>query len=201
MNAASGVQCGHVNRLRDESSVAKPVNLARSQQNSKFQASQFSVRCGANTRAIPHAREAKVSILQKSNPNLRFKVIDSADDLERCKTPYFSKARLISFLSAVIVPKHILDSLGYGAVNFHPGPPTYPGWAASNFAVYDGALSFGTTAHYMNDKIDTGEIIGLDLFEVNKTIEVNQLIDRAIADPMGVAQNYEKNVYRVLPAQ
>ena len=121
-----------------------------------------------------------VSILQKSNPSLRFKIISSADDLERCKTPHLSKARLISFLTAVIVPKHILDSLGYGAINFHPGPPIYPGWAASNFAVYDGALSFGGTAHYMNDKIDAGEIIALDLFEVDKTIEVNHLIDRTI---------------------
>ncbi len=121
-----------------------------------------------------------VSILHKHNPNLSFKVISSTDQLERCKKPYLAKARLISFLTAIIVPKHILDALGYGAINFHPGPPIYPGWAASNFAVYEGAKSFRATAHYMNEKIDAGEIVGLDLFEVDKDIEVNQLIDKAL---------------------
>jgi methionyl-tRNA formyltransferase len=59
-----------------------------------------------------------------------------------------------------------LDQLGYGAVNFHPGPPSYPGWAPAHFALYDQAAEFGATVHIMVEKVDAGPIIDLALFPI-----------------------------------
>ena len=60
-----------------------------------------------------------------------------------------ARARLIAFATPVIVPGRILASLGYGAYNFHPGPPQYPGWAPAHFALYEQANEFGATVHAM----------------------------------------------------
>jgi hypothetical protein len=56
-------------------------------------------------------------------------------------------ARLIAFTTDVIVPPDILDHLGYGAYNFHPGPPHFPGWAPALFAIHRRATEFGLATH------------------------------------------------------
>jgi methionyl-tRNA formyltransferase len=43
-------------------------------------------------------------------------------------------------------------------INFHPGPPWYPGRGGTSFAIFNGQDKFGATAHRMTDKFDAGEI-------------------------------------------
>jgi methionyl-tRNA formyltransferase len=69
-------------------------------------------------------------------------------------------------VTGVIVPAKVLDQLGYGAYNFHPGPPTYPGWAPAHFALYERAAEFGATAHVMVARIDEGPIVGVEMFSI-----------------------------------
>jgi methionyl-tRNA formyltransferase len=45
-------------------------------------------------------------------------------------------------LTPEIVSTDTLARLGYGAINFHPGPPDYPGWAPAHFALYERATEF-----------------------------------------------------------
>jgi methionyl-tRNA formyltransferase len=46
-----------------------------------------------------------------------------------------------------------------GSFNLHPGPlPSYPGLNAPSWGIYDLALSFGCTVHWMDAGIDTGPI-------------------------------------------
>jgi methionyl-tRNA formyltransferase len=106
------------------------------------------------------------SVLRNHNPQLDIRGIKSLAELEALEPELLSRARLIGFVTPVIVPKHILESLGYGAYNFHPGPPHYPGWVPSHFAIYDGATEFGTTAHIMHERVDSGPIIGVELFPI-----------------------------------
>ena len=82
---------------------------------------------------------------------------DKAGDGERC---------LIAFCTQVIVPGPVIESVSGRAYNFHPGPPTYPGSHAANFAVYDGAERFGVTAHIMTERVDAGPIVGVGWFPV-----------------------------------
>lgn len=73
---------------------------------------------------------------------------------------------LISYLSPWIVPAESLKRATEMAINFHPGPPEYPGIGCTNFAVYNGEKEFGVTGHVMLPKVDTGKILGVRRFEI-----------------------------------
>lgn len=104
--------------------------------------------------------------LLRHNPHLALRPAKTLDDLDAIDQQRLRRARLLSFASAIVVPGRILDRLGYGAYNFHPGPPNYPGWAPAHFAIYDHATTFGVTAHVMHERVDSGPIIAVDLFDV-----------------------------------
>ncbi len=82
---------------------------------------------------------------------------------------------LISYISPWIVPKPVLEKIKKWSINFHPGPPEYPGIGSFNFAIYDSAKQFGATAHVMGSKVDTGEIIGVQRFAMAKEETVESL--------------------------
>jgi len=80
---------------------------------------------------------------------------------------------LISYISTWIVPREVLNKTKKWNINFHPGPPEYPGVGCFNFAIYDSAKQFGATAHLMKPEVDTGKIIGIKRFamEHEETVE------------------------------
>lgn len=116
------------------------------------------------------------TFLTKARPDIDIHPVKSRDALDRV-TEYanLSRTRLIAFGTDVVVSEELLSRLGFGAYNFHPGPPDYPGWAPASFAVYDGARSFGATAHVMTAKVDAGPIVGVRLFPVPPRMTANQL--------------------------
>ena len=127
-----------------------------------------------------HIANQVVDILNSTNSTLNYDIAENLEDLEKYNNEFLAESRLISFISTVIVPKKILDALGYDGINFHPGPPTHPGWAPFNFAIYDEDESYGITAHYMIEKVDAGKIIGIDFFEINKNIKVSELVNKSL---------------------
>lgn len=74
------------------------------------------------------------------------------------------RGRLVSFATDVIVPARYLSATRPTPVNFHPGPPEYPGLRALEFALHDGVTSYGVTAHVMTLPVDSGPIIGVNRF-------------------------------------
>ncbi|UUX49842.1 hypothetical protein NUH88_20915 [Nisaea acidiphila] len=74
--------------------------------------------------------------------------------------------RLIGFVTDVIVPIGYLKATRLAPVNFHPGPPEYPGLRAIEFAHRERARSYGVTAHAMTLPVDSGQIIGVNRFPV-----------------------------------
>jgi methionyl-tRNA formyltransferase len=109
---------------------------------------------------------ALAAALKGHNPALGVHHAAALAELEAFAPRLLRSARLIGFLTPVVVPRRILDRLGFGAYNFHPGPPNYPGWLPAHFAIYDGITDFGVTAHRMIEKIDAGPIVGVELFAV-----------------------------------
>ena len=92
------------------------------------------------------------------------------------KTAYSKNPGLvISYLSPWIIPKEILNKAKPGAVNFHPGPPEYPGIGCFNFAIYNNETSYGVTVHKMHEKVDRGEIIGVKRFSLKGSDSVYKL--------------------------
>lgn len=115
------------------------------------------------------------------NPKLSVHWAASTDDLNRFDASTIGGSRLVAFATPVIVPSDVLDALGYGAYNFHPGPPAYPGWAPAHFALYEGATEFGATAHAMAARVDSGPIVSTVHFPVPAGISVQGLEGLAYA--------------------
>jgi methionyl-tRNA formyltransferase len=110
--------------------------------------------------------------LRGHNPLLTVITVNSAAELAAMDSDLLGRARLIAFVTAEIVPQSVLARLGYGAFNFHPGPPNYPGWAPAHFALYDQARQFGATLHVMVEQVDAGPIIDASFFPVPADISV-----------------------------
>src|SRR5580693_8770139 len=104
--------------------------------------------------------------LRGHNPLLTVIPVGSAAEFAALDSDLLSRARLIAFVTAEIVPPSVLALLGYGAFNFHPGPPSYPGWAPAHFALYDEARQFGATVHAMVEQVDAGPIIEFASFPI-----------------------------------
>lgn len=73
---------------------------------------------------------------------------------------------IFSYLSPWIIPKHLLNQAEKGSINWHPGPPEYPGIGCTNFAIYNQEKIFGITCHHMKAKVDTGNIIEVRRFNI-----------------------------------
>lgn len=114
----------------------------------------------------PIEAAALAGVLRIRNPRIDVRHAATLAELESLTGDELARARLIAFSTDIIVPPRILDALGFGAYNFHLGPPDYPGWCPAPFAVYDGAATFGVTAHSMLASVDSGPIVGVELFAV-----------------------------------
>ena len=82
---------------------------------------------------------------------------------------------IISYISPWVVPKKVLKRTKRFNINFHPGPPEYPGTGCFNFALFDSSEEFGVTAHLMDSKVDTGKIIGVKRFPIDEKETVESL--------------------------
>jgi methionyl-tRNA formyltransferase len=122
--------------------------------------------------AGPAERGVLPSVLLGHNPLLTVIPVGTCADLAALDSDLLRRARLIAFVTPEIVPGSILTRLGYGAINFHPGPPGYPGWAPSHFALYDQATEFGATVHVMVEQVDAGPIVEVARFPVPADITV-----------------------------
>jgi methionyl-tRNA formyltransferase len=118
-------------------------------------------------------------VLREHNPHLAVISVGSAAELAAFDFDLLRRARLIAFVTPEIVSKDILARLGYGAFNFHPGPPSYPGWAPAHFALYHQATEFGVTVHVMAEQVDAGPIVDVARFAIPADISVLALEEMA----------------------
>jgi len=86
---------------------------------------------------------------------------------------------LISYISPWIIPRNIMNKTKRWNINFHPGPPEYPGIGCSNFAIYNGEKNYGVTAHLMDVRVDRGKIIGVRRFPLLETDSVYELTKKS----------------------
>jgi methionyl-tRNA formyltransferase len=85
---------------------------------------------------------------------------------------------IISYLSPWIIKASLLKRAKIASINFHPGPPEYPGIGCTNFAIYNREKVFGVACHHMNRKVDTGKIIAVKRFPLNKSDVVYSLTQK-----------------------
>jgi len=76
---------------------------------------------------------------------------------------------IFNIFSDIIFPKEILDIPTIGAINFHNGPlPFYRGYghAVTFWSIFNGETEHGVTWHFMDQGIDTGDIIATRKFHI-----------------------------------
>jgi hypothetical protein len=83
---------------------------------------------------------------------------------------------MISFLNERILPPALLK---FANVNFHPGPPQYPGRGGASYALYEGARTYGATAHVMAERVDTGAILLASEFPIEADESCETLFAKA----------------------
>jgi len=85
---------------------------------------------------------------------------------------------IISYLCPLVISSNLLSKARIAAINFHPGPPEYPGIGCTNFAIYDGVDRYGVTCHHMESEVDAGGIIDVDYFSILPNDTVHSLTER-----------------------
>jgi len=112
---------------------------------------------------------------------------------------WWSGDYIISYLSPWIIPAFLLDRASIAAINFHPGPPEYPGVGCTNFAIYNNESIFGITCHHMAPKVDTGEIIAVRRFPVFEADTVFSLTQRCYSFILTLFYEVISDILRGLP--
>lgn len=130
----------------------------------------------------PGEQAALSARLRQHNSQLEIHSPQTLQELEAIEPSVLFRSRLVAFVTPVVVRAWTLNALGFGAYNFHPGPPHYPGWMPSHFAVYDHATKFGVTAHVMIERVDAGPIVGCELFDIPPNAGVHELEHRAFVE-------------------
>ena len=120
-------------------------------------------------------------VLRSHNARLDVRAAKSPGNW-RGRPDVLKRARLIGFVTPVLVPARILSALGFGAYNFHPGPPHYPGWVPAHFAIYERARYFGATAHAMVERVDAGPIVAFKMFGIPPDTGVIRLQELAFVE-------------------
>jgi methionyl-tRNA formyltransferase len=86
---------------------------------------------------------------------------------------------LISFGSGTVIPERIVNDKNFMSLNIHAGSPEYPGRDPHHFAIYNNAKQYGATLHLMHEKVDSGPIIDIEIFNVPKNITPDRLLGLA----------------------
>jgi len=85
---------------------------------------------------------------------------------------------LFHFRSYCILRKRLLDRVSIAAINFHPCPPQYPGAGGINWGLYNNDDYSGITVHYMDEAVDSGDILKTYKVKIQPNDTVESLLSR-----------------------
>jgi len=107
------------------------------------------------------------------------KIYEFAEALAALKERTLAFDLGISMLYWKKLKDELLSAPSRGVINFHPAPlPQYKGTAGYNLAILEGRGSWAVSAHYMDENIDTGGIIKLKEFEIDREKETAHSLER-----------------------
>ncbi len=85
---------------------------------------------------------------------------------------------MLSFQFDRILPERIINTARHGSTNLHFSPlPKSRGVSPIAWALYNGEDVYGVTLHYIDPGIDTGDIIGQVLFNIESVKSARELYD------------------------
>jgi sugar O-acyltransferase (sialic acid O-acetyltransferase NeuD family) len=101
---------------------------------------------------------------------------------------------ILCFRSYFILPKQLLESVKFQCINFHPGPPKYPGPGGINFSLYNDDKFFGVTAHLMEEKVDSGKILVAKHFPIFENDNLQTLLNRTHEELFNIFKEFTTNL-------
>ena len=102
----------------------------------------------------------------------------------------------VSYVYWRILKKPLIEKPKLGIINFHPAPlPDLRGTGGFNVAILENHQTFGVTAHYLDEGIDTGPIIEVDRFKINLKLETAKSLEERV---IGGWLSYLRKLLRVL---
>ena len=101
---------------------------------------------------------------------------------------------IVCFRSFYILKNNILKKASKAAINFHPGPPEYRGTGCVNYALYENSKFYGCTAHLINLKVDSGKIIDVKKFNINKKNSISEVLTKTYEKMSSLAISTIKNI-------
>lgn len=80
-----------------------------------------------------------------------------------------------------ILPSHLFSLAKFGAINLHPSLlPRYRGRASVNWAILNGETEVGLTAHFIDEGVDTGDIITQLAIKLDRDQDVGDVLTALI---------------------
>ena len=104
-----------------------------------------------------------------------------------------------------IIKKNILEHARLGIINAHPAPlPKYRGRFSTMYAIMNGEKTHGVTFHFMNEGIDSGDILHQKMFPIDENdtgkslyMKASELIVQEF--PKLLKMCYENNLPKSIP--
>ncbi|KFM14540.1 Methionyl-tRNA formyltransferase protein [Marine Group I thaumarchaeote SCGC RSA3] len=100
----------------------------------------------------------------------------------------------ISVNNRLLISKEMLSLFGHGILNAHPGDlPRFRGNACPNWAILKDEKRIGLTVHFMDEKLDNGDIIKKDFIKINDSttiLEVYNFLNKQI--PNSILESVKK---------
>ena len=102
-----------------------------------------------------------------------------SEDFEKLLSEY-SPELIVVVAYGKILPKNVIDFPKYGCINLHVSLlPKYRGAAPMQRAIMEGERETGVTVMYMDEGLDTGDIIAVEKFSISDTDDFEAIHDRS----------------------
>lgn len=85
---------------------------------------------------------------------------------------------VVSFLFWNLIREPLISLGRVGCLNFHPAPlPDYRGVGGYNVAILDGLASWGVSCHFVDEHLDTGDVVEVERFPIDPDSETAFSLD------------------------
>ena len=136
---------------------------------------------------IKKAKEKGIKI--QITKNINFSEFTSFVENEKCDL-------LVSMSFDQIFKKKILSLPKFGAINCHAGKlPRYRGRNVLNWVLINDEKEFGITVHFIDEGIDTGDIIEQKTFKINDSDNYQTLLQKSYSECPKILNKAIKKIF------
>lgn len=108
-------------------------------------------------------------------------VEENGDEIDRLRELIRNKKTDIIAVASFpkLFPKDLVDMPSLGTVNVHTAElPKYRGYHPLNWAIIRDEKTVGVTVHYMDEGMDTGDILAQESIEISNSDDINSIKDK-----------------------